>query len=50
MDDRLFTADKRKSDELLRRTAHMKTVDDLLFEATMEAGMKRAVSSSNVTA
>ena len=38
MNDDLFTADKRKSDALLRKVAYMKTVDDLLFEATMEAG------------
>jgi hypothetical protein len=40
--DQLFSANQRigvlsGKDDTLRRIAHMKTIDDLLFEATMEA-------------
>jgi hypothetical protein len=39
--DLLFSANQRmvisNKDDTLRRVAHMKTIDDLLFEATMEA-------------
>jgi hypothetical protein len=37
MNFNLFNANQLSKDDILRRIAHMKTIDDLLMEATMEA-------------
>ena len=41
--DKLFSADERNT---VRRLAHTKTVDDLLFEATMEAVYRKEPAKS----